>query len=319
MSENHDSTNLKDFLPLRTSGEAVTELLESIEAAVTGAARDLIQERHLYQSVEVPLDGILRKIKSRIPQGSGTPWMPMYEQYSAGAKQWPWYALDATQSDLIARSQRPGTLERAIAWKPLHVKIFCIPCGRIEAFNLQNCMNLFGRDHESFTGGAVLERGKVVQAFAMAYVCQSCKGAPETFLVRRFGEKLQLCGRAPMEHVDVSQVVPKEVRKYISGAVIARNAGQILPAIFMLRTTCEQWARLATKAASTDRADATIEAYMASLPNSFKETFPSWADLYSRLSAAVHAASEEDAIYAKAFADMMTHFDARRLFKLAPQ
>ena len=42
-----------------------------------------------------------------------------------------------------------------------------------------------------------------------SFLCQSCKGIPEVFLIRREGLKLILSGRAPMEVADVPTVIPK--------------------------------------------------------------------------------------------------------------
>src|SRR5262249_40937305 len=142
--------------------------------------------------------------------------------------------------------------------------------------------------------------------YEFSYLCQSCKSTPDAIMVRRQGEKLQLVGRAPMEHVEVPDVIPREITKYYSGAIIAFQSGQPLAANFMLRTTCEQWARKWADAA--DRADAALDKYMASLPDAFKQQFPSLKDIYSQLSADIHAATGSDAIFGAMTEKLVEHF-----------
>ena len=118
-----------------------------------------------------------------------------------------------------------------------------------------------------------------------------------------------------MEHAPVPKIVPKEISKFYAGAVIAHQSGQTLAGLFMLRTTCEQWAK--RWAAPEDRADAAIEKYMAALPQDFKDRIPSVQKMYSDLSAAIHQANPDEELFAKTIVDLKKHFNARGVYELA--
>jgi len=165
------------------------------------------------------------------------------------------------------------------------------------------------------------------ELFLFPYQCQQCKTAPIFYLVRRKGLKLTLCGRDPIEALDLPSFLPKEQRKHFSSAVIAHNAGQTLAAIFLLRTFIEQfWISLDLCAKSKDRTtgaevlrttgDELGAAYSKTLPDALRSQFPSLSDLYGRLSVAMHTADPDVELFETAKIQIIEHFDARRLFKL---
>jgi hypothetical protein len=176
-------------------------------------------------------------------------------------------------------------------------------------------------------GGADRD-GAVVQVFALAYLCQTCKSVPEVFLIRRGNQKLTLSGRAPIEHVAVPFYIPKTVQRFYSGAVVAHQSGQTLAGNFMLRTLIEQWARFDTRAERAKRegtgepteakwkADQVLDVYAESLPSALKGKFGTLKETYGDLSADIHAAAGAPEAFDKATADINRHFDARRLFEL---
>ena len=118
-----------------------------------------------------------------------------------------------------------------------------------------------------------------------------------------------------MESVQISACLPKPAAKYVSDAQIAYQSGQVLAALFLLRTFCEQWCR--PFALETDKADVALDKYSASLPDDFKARFPSLKAIYSDLSAAIHAATEDAELFARSKSQIEEHFEARRLFKLS--
>lgn len=234
------------------------------------ALKNLIEERHLYQSVKIELSGF----GSQHPDLSGQPW----------------------------RFSNQISLGEVISIQPSDVKTFCRKCDRLEPFN--------------FVGATILAQGGVTTTFTLSYVCQSCKDLAEVFLIRREGARIRLCGRAPMEAVQVPPVVPKAVERFYSAAVVAYQSGQHLPAVFMLRTVLEQWARHKVGSRDEDTRDDVIERYMASVPTVINEKFPSVRGIYSDLSAAIHSADASEALYVDASARLIKHFDARRVFEL---
>lgn len=145
------------------------------------------------------------------------------------------------------------------------------------------------------------------------------------FLVRRQGTKIRLCGRDPMGEVTVPDVLPIATRSHFGSALVACNAGQTLAGIFFQRVFIEQFWRSLPAIETTLAADPRLtgdkmgELYNATLPNDFKERFPSLSAIYSDLSAAIHSADANADLFEKSAAQTIEHFEARRLFKIADE
>ena len=131
-----------------------------------------------------------------------------------------------------------------------------------------------------------------------------------------------LCGRSPMEVVKVSSVIPKETVRYFRDAVIAHNSGQTLAGLFLLRVFVEQFWKSVPEvvaALSTNprpSGDELGEAYKGTLPTDFKARFPSLSEIYEDLSNALHSAKADADLFQQSHAQIVKHFDARRLFDI---
>jgi hypothetical protein len=213
----------------------------------------------------------------------------------------------------LASTEQKLSKTNAFFFDTPDVKLYCTKCGRLEAFNAVSTEEFLrrgagSRDNFSTNQG-------IVQVFVMSFLCQSCKGVPEVFTIRREGAKLVLCGRAPIEHIEVPTVIPKQVRPLFSGAIVAHQSGQTLAGIFLLRTLIEQWAQSAAPSKGI-QADEAIDSYLTTLPEDFKGRFPSLRALYGELSADIHCATGSSELFEKARNQILEHFDARRLYKL---
>jgi hypothetical protein len=267
-----------------------------------------LQERHLYQSVSVetdphPFENDVRDLVKTAVQFAKVrvngPWFPLDPIYSSRRR-----------ADVSPPDSGPGHL----AFRPPDAKLFCVPCGRLEPFNLVSAEDFFSRDERLPELSYRDAGGNIVQLFVFSFQCQSCKGVPQALMVRRHGVKLTNTGRAPIEHVAVPSDIPKEVAKFFSGAIVAHQSGQTLAGLFMLRTLLEQFARMTTK--ETGPADKVMNAYMASLPDDFKGRFPSMRDLYGDLSVALHSAAGSSELFERARTQIGKHFETRRVFEL---
>ena len=58
------------------------------------------------------------------------------------------------------------------------------------------------------------------------------------------------------------------------------------------------------------------DAYQSTLPQDFKSRFPSLKDVYGKLSAAIHSADENAALFDDSCSKVKKHFEARRLFEI---
>jgi hypothetical protein len=274
---------------------------------VSAAFSQLIQSKHLYQSETVDMSFIETELAKTSPQTAAVirgrlcplrdgPWIPS----EPPGRNVPFVGhIDSVTNSLWFTT---GT-----------AKLFCESCDRVEAFNPILIEDLTERS------GCELRTPKTIQVFAFAFLCQSCKAIPEFFLIRRVNLKLTMSGRVPMEHVAVPNVIPKNQQRYFSGAIVAFQAGQVLPALFMLRTTIEQFVRERSgiPVETPEALAAAFSNYMESLPLAFRSTFPSLPDLYMKLSIALHSADVSSDLFNIARAEIERHFDARRIFELS--
>jgi hypothetical protein len=274
---------------------------------VSAAFGRLLQSKHLYQSelvdtsfVEKELENVDRQtvaaVRAYVDPLLKDRWMPSQPEMR--------------RAPFI---REPNVPNRLLWFETGTAKLFCETCDRIEAFNPLIIEDITAQS------GYEARPPQTIQVFASTFLCQSCKAVPEAFLVRRVGMKLTLCGRAPMEHVGAPSYIPKNQQRYFSGAIVAFQAGQVLPALFMLRTTIEQFVREQSgKPVNTPEAlAAAFDSYMKSLPEAFRSTFPSLSDWYARLSIALHSADASSELFDTSRFAIEKHFDARRIFELS--
>jgi hypothetical protein len=264
------------------------DLLREAGELIRATLKELLEKKHLYQSMSLSEDDFRALVKRSL-----SPTDNALRPY--------------LNSDWYCASSSSTLTDDRLWFKAPDVKLFCERCGRREAFN-----PLISR--EIFDGAQ--DDSRTVQTFVFSFLCQSCKLIPEVFLIHRLGLKLTICGRAPMEHIDVPPVIHKSVRSFYGGALLAFQSGQSLAGNFMLRTVIEQWTRQATHLETAKDANQVLDAYMDSLPKDFKDRFPSMRELYAALSSDIHAASGSTDLFERAQKEIVEHFDARRLFKL---
>lgn len=286
----------------------LSRLKPAAETAINTNLKALIETKHLYQSFNI--ETVLAEIgvHARSEQTVAVVKRELQDYVSR-----PWRVEPALlQGGPPVRriTDRPDMPHVAVDT----VKLFCGTCRRTEPYNLVYTEDLY---EEMQKHGVRLHRDQAIQSLVLSYECQSCKQMPEVFVLSRRGLKVTLVGRSPMEQVQVPPVIPKTHSKFYSDAIVAYQSGQVLPALFMLRTFIEQFARHTVAASSSLRADEVLDQYMASIPDPVRAHFPSPRDVYSRLSAALHSASPDGALYERSAKELEQHFDARRLYGLA--
>ncbi len=278
-------------------------LLSAFKLRLGTQFRTLLESKHLYQSVRVEYDDLIRALGHLDPSTKRA-----WESELARLASAEWYPSDPANRRPFLREPAP-----AIRFEAPTIKAFCEQCDRIEAFNAVSVQDFLVYGWHG--SDPYVAKDKVVQVFVASFLCQSCKAVPEVFLVRRHGMKLTLCGRAPMEHVSIPLAIPKAVQDYYSGAIVANQSGQTLAGLFLLRTLIEQWVR--NQVPSSDRLtdDEAVEKYMAGLPSDFPSRFRTLRSLYSDLSAGIHAADGDAELFDRASTVIAEHFEARKLFK----
>ncbi len=290
-----------------------------VEEVIT-AVKTLIEEKHLYQSVslsperlravvEKPLVEMLRAAVD-LP---GLHYKPTAEQIVGDLLKASWVTVNPASPRqggyLIEHNNDPVD---HLKFHIKNIRTHCGSCDENSPMNLVAATDAIARLSDWVD--VTIPNDHSVYTFV--FQCQSCRVGIEVFIVARRGRKFTLVGRSPMEQVKVPYFIPKDVHKYYSGAVIAFNSGQILPALFMLRTLVEQYLRGEMTTVSSEKIDKVIDAYMDSLPNDFTDRFPSLKDVYGKLSNAVHCANESADLFHESREKIERHFDARRVFEM---
>lgn len=332
------------------------------------ALRRLFEQKHLYQSVEVKDESVAQRIIAywrELPPSSGGGSLnrstggisafatrdptrtndksPETKQQEAEADLTkvladPWCAapLRSPSGTTISYQTisglgtggRGNASEVTVFSAPRAIRAYCHFCEELVAFNP---VSFFG--FEAAGGWTGAGKSEDEQHFSYCYECQHCPGPKRgrvVFLLVRRSGKITLCGREPLEAVQPENYIPKPLRRYVSNALIANQAGQTLSGLFQLRTFIEQFwrslpsvdkARLdALKASKRLTGDELATEYGKLLPDWFKQQYPSLGAIYGELSMALHDATEDDnadKAFAKALDGINEHFDARRVNKLA--
>jgi|ERR1017187_2746388 hypothetical protein len=289
----------------------------------TAALKELLEKKHLYQSVKIETEFVARMAKERVANMEDT-----IATCRPNATQLEERFINEGMA-LLEAYWHPDGMENAFSGMP-RSQLMGIEANHPQAFDLPtiyavcpHCKAVW--PHNPATEWCQFWYGideYKEQRLLLAYVCQSCKKEPTRFLVFRKGGKFQLCGRDPAEFVLTPGVLPKSVSCHFGDAQMAHNAGQTLAGIFLLRVFIEQfWRALPAVQAELAkdlhlRGDQIADIYAAGLPDDFRSRFPSLKDCYDALSGAMHSANASDEIFQNCSTDLIEHFDARRLFKI---
>lgn len=294
-------------MEIKGPAQAVLQLKKQLEALVAQQLKNLIESRHLYQSVLLAPGALLDQMLQRVGGEFRDHVTYGFQNLIHGL----WLARDPYLA--LRGAGESGSLTNIVFSTP-DVKLFCSNCRRIEAFNSVSTEDFLQRLPPE--GGYSINRQKI-QVFVASFLCQSCKSVPEVFILRRVGDKITICGRAPIETVNVGTAIPKVLRKYYSDAMVAHHSGQSLAGNFLLRTLIEQWARAQVSEPGLVLADEVLDGYMEMLPQDFRSRFPSLRALYSELSNDIHLAHGDAKLFERSRVAIDEHFEARRLYKLA--
>jgi hypothetical protein len=271
--------------------------------------KTLLETKHLYQKVEASLNRLRSDFKAKTFAGHE----PVFDQFVVS---WEKRRLKPAMAPIFETLNLGG---QSVSIKSptllvTNVKLFCAVCGTSEVFS-----PLWAKDvAEECQGPHNKEMPRIEQhqLFFIALQCQRCNSDPEGFIVRRSGDRLFLEGRSPIEYVDVPKYLPKKEARFFSDAVVAYNAGKKLAGLFYLRTFLEQFAKRITGIESRVAGEELMEAYSATLPEAHRSHMPSFREWYEKLSEALHAAREDDALFETAKSEIDRHFDIRRIFKI---
>jgi hypothetical protein len=285
-------------------------MIEGIVAEWSNQLKQLLESKHLYQKVDVPIQTVRERDAANISPG-------LLVHVNAAVDGWQRRPLEAamTRSTEMLQVGNAGTSVIKPILLVTNMKLFCGICGGAEVY-----YPLWARDVtlecKDPRGSAMPRKGEF-QMFFLAFQCQNCHSDPEAFIVRRSGFRLYLEGRSPIEEVRLPKYIPKKEAHFLSDAVVAFNAGKKLAGLFYLRTFLEQYARRITRLQGRTTGEEIMDAYATTLPVAHRDHMPSFRTLYEKLSEALHEARTDEALFESVRAEIDLHFDIRRVFKIA--
>ena len=296
---------------------------------VERAFRTLLEDKHLYQSVEISradLSGTIEELARKRYELEGQVMPSPGGSLRSPPQSWEDIVRECTdQADACLRRSpyfmATDEAAKRLVWSGISyedVIVIAVPMVKTYCTH-RECAGMWPHNWcpaswcpvPSAISGADLQ-----QVFVLRYECQNCRGEPVTFLVQRDGLRLTLSGRAPIEEIEIPGYIPKQVRKFYRGAVLAFNCGANLPSLFMLRTTIEQHMRHAIGAGDTRLSgDELADAYAHTLDGDFRWS-QSLKPVYSALSEAIHAARDNDAqLFETERQKVLAHFEAKEVFE----
>jgi len=290
--------------------EAVPAIVEAVNLEMAERLKELLQGKHIYQRVTVDVPGVVVK--------------------QIGAQGLRKETLDGILASFESDSFFPGTEQLFYAGygsqshtpTPMllvkNVKLSCGSCGQLETFAPIWMGDIANDLLRPVTRSVRYEApsAPASRIYHLTFQCQTCKGEPETFLVRRRKWALTIDGRSPMEQVDVPGFVPKAERWLYRDALVAAHGGKVLAGLFYLRTFAEAFARRVTNTSGRLTGDELMDAYNQTLPEKQRDLMPSLRQWYAKLSEAIHAAREDTGLFEEALAAVNQHFEIRKVFKI---
>jgi hypothetical protein len=270
------------------------EYRQWIGEAIRGSLKTLLETKHLYQYVLVPLAELMAKIPDNLEYG-------VVRREASKAIMGLWFAAPPQKNSqqLPPRGRHESGKGNLVFFAP-SVRLYCGRCKRAEP---HDCEDTYSSETSYF----------------LVYRCLGCRQGRVTFLVEREdlsvetpSRRLKLSGRYPFEQFAEFNLLPPFLAKYYSDAAIAFNSGFVGMGIFGLRTVIEQWARAVT--GITTKVDGTelFDEYAKILPQGFSSLYPSLGAMYSALSADMHGAVGDSTLFESARADINKHFGALR-------
>jgi hypothetical protein len=293
--------------------EAVSEFLRALNRSLTSQLRVLLEQKHLYQRVEVEPAEIWKELKPHVVSNG----------------EWVRSNVEGTLATMLfitanprAAATNPDSRSKAIPPTLLleNVRLYCERCGERQAHApiwFENVTDIILERYVATTAQGY--DTKDTQILFLVYQCQLCLGIPKSFIVRRANWNFILEGYSPLEHIELPGHIPQAERPLFRDALVAWNTGKKLAGVFYLRAFIEQFARRVTGLTGKHTGDEIMETYAATLPAEIKGTFPSLREWYDKLSEPIHSADENaaDGVFEEARAAVEHHFEIRRVFKVS--
>ncbi len=273
--------------------------------------QSLLETKHLYQKVVIDWQKIVDAVKGRVMSWA-------HPEFFANIRGVPGMQFTlVTQVLSVARQGVLGAIPLVLLLK--NATMFCRVCDRREAFRpiLYKDLAVELRQLPAAKLVRHLPVTDTFQDFVLVYQCQHCEGVPETFIVRRKDWTLSLDGRSPMASVEAPSYIPKKEGNFFRDAIVAHGSGKTLAGLFYLRTFIEQFGRRITGISGKNTGDEILSEYAKTLPANVRDSMPSLAEWYGKLSAALHSADADEELFTNAQEKIEKHFEIRKAMSIS--
>ena len=210
-----------------------------------------------------------------------------------------------------ARAQLRGAmLDVPVQARVPDAELDCFMCKSKKLFRCEALDLLYRREVE-----------ECEQIFSLLYQCHECEKFRIAFQLVRVGLKLQLTGRSLAYRPKVSADWAKSVRKIAQDALAAVGEGDLAAGYYHLRTAIEHDMKARVNIPLTYKIEGTdlCQQYNNTVEEEFKKRFPSFASLYSALSAGMHSREVTLVDFERLFADVEKHLHGRKIFDDFPR
>lgn len=286
-----------------------------MQEAIGSALILLLTEKGLYQRCDIntaPLEKHLSLIDSKEKlaikaEFSKRPWVPVSQNQSSENRRRAEFFCGVSDSPLSAPSD-----ELKLAFPLPAIKHYCSTCKDDHTYSSITTMWWDG-----FTNVYPRYGERTGQIFLLTYLCGVCQSNPLTFLVKREGYKLVLCGRSERLKVSVSKQIPRDLRSIIEDAIGAANENDVSAGFYHLRTFCEHYMKKCLSVDVSERitGEELGEKYKASLDKRMAAGLPSMTFIYERTSKYMHERSGSYDDFLKILSEIEGHLSAKELFQ----
>lgn len=263
-------------------GAMISAARDAVTTAVADSLTTLLEQKHLYQSVSIDINGIvstaLRTDKAEHPSDRQSRQNAAGIVLRAAHGRWLLYPSREAQIGSAAGDASPIVVEV----RPF--RMFCGRCARRERYEIVRADDFaFDVHRRDAAGEFPLPQWPLAdQAFVISALCQGCKNFPEVLLIRRTTAKnrLTLSGRTPLEVADVQANLPDPEVSFFRDAVLAHQSGKTLAGLFFLRTFTEQFARRVIGEPGRRSGEEIMNAYNKTIPDAVRPMMPSLGECY---------------------------------------
>lgn len=286
-------------------------IFEICKEEVSTLIRQLLEEKHLYQSLRLNEDIVKSIAQEIIHEEVSSEVIEMEFNKFTSHFSWKPPRNNLVLADHIEK--KPNKKIQSIEITFPHIKSYCENCKGYQAFKMIFCQ-VFS-DKKSV-------KSDLFQHFLVIYECSYCENYEISFLIFREDEKITLVGRSQFGFKKPAPILPneEEYSQLISRAQISYDAHYYIAALSYLRLFIEKYVRnetgIFTREESQNISDI-CEEYSQSLPVKLRSVIPSLKSIYEQLSAAYHQGdlekiNEYGTLYEQCLENLKKHFHGIR-------